>query len=226
MTLPSFIDSPRFPNLLGWEYTVEPLYEVDIVPRGRGHEQRNLSALYPRRRITVRIPQDKIADIVQINKWHHAVRGKFIGFRVQDPTDYLSIDLQPYDSIGTDQLSQTAATDQPLAESTTSPGLYRLIKRYRLAGDFANLDQELPILKPVVATIKVANTLGDEQPAESWEIDEETGLLEPHTAFTGTPGFWGGQFDLPMRFESGLPIDVRNMMIDEASFALIEVPRA
>lgn len=226
MTLPTFIESPRLPSLLGWEYSVEPMYFVDVTMRSQHGERRNLSATYPRRRITVRIPSDKEADIVYINRFHHAVRGKFIGFRVLDPTDYLSIDLDPYLGIEANAVAAVSAVDQPLAELTGSPGSFQLIKRYRLEGLTENLDQELPILKPIASTIKIANSLGVEQSADRWDLDPETGIVQAATGFVGTPGFWGGQYDLPMRFESGLPIDVRDMRIAEASFSLIELPRA
>lgn len=223
MTLPSFIESPRFPSLLGWEYSVEPLYMVDVIMRGQLFERRNLAAVYPRRRLTITIPPDKEADIILLNRWHHAVRGKLIGFRVLDPTDYLSIDLDNYLGISETAVEACTANDQPLAELTSSPGSFQLIKRYRLDGLVEDLDQELPIVKPVASTIKIANTLGDEQDAATWDLDEETGIVEAGTGFVGTPGFWGGQFDLPMRFETGLPMDVRDMRIAGASFSLLEL---
>lgn len=221
--LPDFIESPHFPLLQGWEFDVEPDYRVDVVPRGTGYEQRNASSQYPKRRITVRVPADKFADIPVINRWHHAVRGKLIGFRVQDPTDFLSLELDGYDGVGVMTWEQCTALDQPLTASTAYPGSYQIIKRYRLEGDFTNLDQNLPVYKPYPGRIRVANDSGVEQDAETWDLDTEKGLVTPATGFIGTPLTWGGQFDLPMRFDSGLPIVVRDMLINEVTFVLYEI---
>lgn len=223
MSLPDFIDSPRFPLLQGWDFDVEPDYRVDVVPRGLGHEQRNAPSQYPRRRITVRIPSDKFSDIPAINRWHHALRGRLIGFRVQDPTDFLSVDLDAYEGLGVMTHANCTPLDQPLTPSLTSPGSYQMLKRYRLVGDSSNLDQNLPIVKPVANTIRVANEVGAEQIASRWDLDETRGIITPVTGFVGTPTTWGGQFDLPMRFDSGLPIVVRDMRIAEVSFVLLEI---
>jgi uncharacterized protein (TIGR02217 family) len=226
MALPSFIEQ-RFPSLGGWDYTVDPVYEVGVVSTGReAHEKRNLPTPYPRRRIAVRVPSDKWADIPLVNRWHHAVRGRAVGFRVKDPSDFLSIDIGANQTIDQPTAAMCGPADQPLEEIEETPGGFRLVKDYTVWIDATvNLTQRLPIIKPVVDTIRVANHLGAEQPASSWTIDYTRGVLQPLEAFVGTPATWGGQYDLPMRFNSSTPIDVREHRLSEVIFELIELPR-
>jgi len=226
MSLPTFIEK-QFPSRTGWEWNVEAVYEVPIVVSGKGaKEKRNLPYQYPRRRITVRIPGDRQADIVLINRWHHALRGRAIGFRVQDPTDFLSIDLDPYNGLGKVTYADTTPLDQPVVAAGDTTG-YRLVKEYTIELDgTVDLTQQLPIAKPVDGTIQIANNLGVTQDPSNWTLDYETGLLQTLGGFAGTPATWGGQYDLPMRFDSGLPIDVRDHRIAEVIFELMELPRS
>lgn len=227
MALPSFFEK-RFPLLSGWQFNVDAGYEVEIATSGQGaKEKRGLNYQYPRRKITVRIPQDKAADIILINRWHHALRGRAIGFRVQDPTDYLSIDIDPYQGMGNTTAADTTALDQPIVEVEETPTGFRLLKQYAIEIDETIfLTQDLPILKPVEGTIQIANESGVTQSPDRWLMDYSTGLLEVLGGFVGTPTTWGGQFDLPMRFNSSLPIDVNEHRIAEAVFELIELPRS
>jgi uncharacterized protein (TIGR02217 family) len=226
MTLPAFIEK-RFPALTGWEYTVDPVYDVGEVGTGRdAHEKRNLATHYPRRRIAVRVPSDKWADIPLVNRWHHATRGRAVGFRVKDPTDFLSIDVEALQTIDVPTAAHCSPTDQPLEEIEETPGGFRLVKDYTVEIESTVvLTQRLPIIKPVPDTIRVANNVGVEQPPERWTIDYTRGVLQPLETFVGTPASWGGQYDLPMRFNSSVPVDVREHRLCETVFELIELPR-
>jgi len=79
------------------------------------------------------------------------------------------------------------------------------------------------VSKPVQGTIRVANTLGQEQASSRWSIDYTTGLLTPNGSFSGTPGSWGGEFDVPVRFNSEFPIQLIDHEIQSVQFTLMEL---
>ena len=218
MSIPAFIESPRLELPRGWVYDVGPDYDVSIIRRGRGRERRNLNADYPRVRIRVMILRDRVSDILSIRNFYHAVRGRAVGFRVQDPTDYLSTQVG---CIVDDESPQPSPTDQPLIHIEDND--YQLVKQYVIGEGSLTTIQERPIVKPVVGKIRVANEFGVEQPAESWVLDYTTGIVTPLPGFVGVPTFWGGEFDTPMRFDSPLPLRVQDFRIDETSFELLEL---
>jgi len=203
----------------GWIYDVEEVYDVTIVQRGKA-ESRNLNAEYPKIRISVTIPRDRVADIPYVRRFYRVCKGRTTGFRVRDPSDYLSTDLG---YISSDDDPAVTATDQPLIEDEDSPDHYRLVKQYTIGEGSNSLAEYRYITKPVEGQIIVANDLGDEQPSTRWSLDYTTGVLIPNEQFVGTPAWWGGQFDVPMRFDSELPRRVEDFRIDEASFSLMEI---
>lgn len=217
MTVPSFIESPRLELPRGWIYDVEPLYQVTVIQRGRGGEKRNLSTARPRSRISVTVPRDRIADIPGIRRFWHVARGRTSGFRVQDPTDYLST----ADGFVREGGSGITSLDQPLIDD--GAGGYELWKQYILGEGSNALIHERRIFKPVAGTVVVANEFQDEQDPSTWDLDETTGTVETLTGFTGTPTSWGGEFDLPVRFDSELPLRVEDFFVDSVSFVLLEL---
>jgi uncharacterized protein (TIGR02217 family) len=112
-------------------------------------------------------------------------------------------------------------TDQPFVEITDSPGGWQLVKLYE-DEDAINQQQRL-IQKPIVGTIRVANEVGAEQAAGTWTLDYDTGILTPDVGFVGTPTTWGGQFHVPVMFETAPEFSVTNRRIQETSFALREL---
>lgn len=223
MAIESFIETPRFPLLRGWLHDVDLDDNVDIVKRGRTREQRNVAAEYPLVRISVQIPRERAADIPYIYRFYRVMRGRATGFRVQDPSDYLSTD-QGYSTYQEDP--QPAFTDQPLVEVDGSSGTqFQLYKEYRIGDDFTTGLIELRIIrKPVAGTIKIGNHLGAEQAGGLWSLDTTTGILTVLPGFVGVPTTWGGEFDIACRFDSGLPRRVEDFRLDETSFVLKELP--
>jgi uncharacterized protein (TIGR02217 family) len=221
MPIPSFIERPRFELPRGWICDPQPEYDVSVTRRGNKGERRNLNDPYPLTRISVTIPRERVSDIPLIRRWYHVCRGRAVGFRVQDPSDYLSTpqgfavdasDLQP------------TPLDQPLVEAPDGSGArFQLYRQYLLGEDSYIATQERPILKPVLDTIRVANASGVEQPPSRWTLDDTTGILTIGAGFDGVPATWGGEFDLPMRFDSELPLHVEDFRLDETSFELLEL---
>lgn len=93
-------------------------------------------------------------------------------------------------------------TDQPLVAVS---GGHQLVKRYQ----FGTLTLDRYIYKPVSGTVTFTG---------GGVLDYTTGLITG-----GAGGTWGGEFDLPMRFDSTFPVEVANQRIESVQFALQEV---
>jgi uncharacterized protein (TIGR02217 family) len=199
-----------FPTCPTYGFTSEPRYLVKIVAREGGFERRTRKWSRPLHRyVAVPLGDRSAADVQEVLYFWHAVGGMFTTFRFRDWADYKSCAVQ----------DEPSPTDQPFTFIPGSPGGYQLVKRYT-AG---SLEQLREIVKPEGATIRVANEFGVEQPSNRWILDEATGLLQPIAGFEGTPASWGGQFYVPVRFDSELPVEITNKQIQAATFALAEV---
>ena len=189
----SFLESPRFPGCPAFGFTADPEYRVVITRRASGVELRNRAWNYPLAKITVTVGPRLENEIQELIEFWHVVGGSAVGFRVKDYTDFKSCQVQ----------NDPLATDQPLVETDVA-GIYQLTKRYQ----FGTGTRDRPIYKPVEGTIVLSG---------SGTIDYTTGLVD------GTGGTWGGEFDLPMRFEPTFPIEVVNLRIESVNFALQEL---
>jgi len=195
-----FIESPRFPACPSFGYTSEPEYRVVITRRASGVELRNRGWVRPLIKITATVGPRLETDIQELLIWWHAAGGMARGFRVKDYSDYKSCDVN----------FDPTVNDQPLIETST-PGVYQLTKRYQVGLD-ENGDpvyQDRYIYKPVSGTIQLSS---------GGSVDYTTGLVTG-----GSGGTWGGEFDVPMRFDSGFPIEIQNQRIQSVTFALQEL---
>lgn len=219
-SVPQFIESPRFELPPAWTYRIEPLYESEIVDRGRYGEDINLFTRYPRVRIDVNVPRDRAADIPLIRRWWHVTRGKVVYFRVRDPSDWLST----RDGLHVDdETLQPTPLDQPLIVIPGTEPTYQLYKQYAIGIEGTDeWIQERPIFKPVEGTIRVANDAGVEQIPDRWAIDYTTGILTPEITFEGVPTSWGGEFDTPVRFDSNVPLLLEEHLLRGTNFVLLE----
>jgi uncharacterized protein (TIGR02217 family) len=199
MALP-FVESPRFPYCPSFGYVTDPEYRVVITRRASGVETRNRAWRYTLVKGTVTVGPRAEGEIQDLLKWWHACGGQAIGFRVQDYVDYKSCQVQ----------FTPTALDQPLIEIPDT-GLYQLTKRYE-AGVDANSDPIYnlrPIYKPVVGTVVLSG---------AGSVDYTNGTVSGSSG-----GTWGGEFDLPMRFDSGFPVEILDQRIESVTFALQEL---
>jgi uncharacterized protein (TIGR02217 family) len=195
-----WLESPRFPGCPSFGFTSDPEYRVVITRRSSGVEKRNRAWLRPLIKLTVTVGPRLEGEIQELLEFWHACGGMARAFRVKDYSDYKSCQVQ---------LTPTNL-DQPLVEIPDSPGIYQLTKRYQYGvdenGDPVYQDRE--IYKPVQGTILLSG---------SGTIDYTNGTVN------GTGGTWGGEFDVPMRFDSNFPIELSNQRIETVTFALTEV---
>lgn len=206
----SFIES-QFPICPSLGAQSAPSYLVSVARMQSGAERRNRFWQYPLHRYTISIDPREVDEVQQVLEWFHAMGGPECGFRFVDYADYKSCRVQ----------NTPTALDQPLQSAGGSPVLgYQLVKEYTVG----TRTQERIILKPVASTIRVANELGAEQASNLWTLDDTTGIVTPEMGFVGVPTTWGGEFDVPVRFEnSELPITIQLNTIHGTSFVLQEL---
>jgi len=207
----SFIETPRFPATPKFGLISEPDYSVTTITTSGGWETRNRNWLLPLLKVTVTVGPGPRADdeIQQLLEFWHAVGGSAIGFRYKDWIDYKSC-----------RVSQTpASTDQPLVLLGTSPHYtYQITKRYAAGSQ----TQDRPIKKPVSGTILIADGGTLKTETTDYTIDYTTGIVTmlytPAGAMT-----WGGQFDVPVRFDSTFPAQQVEHGMQSVSFTLTEI---
>jgi len=196
----TFLESPAFPGCPAYGFVSDPEYSVSVTRTASGYEKRNQNWRYPLQRMIVTIGPRNRADIEIVHAFYHAVRGRTVAFRVKDWTDYKtgSVDETP------------TATDQPLI-AIPGGSDFQLVKRYQFGIDQDGdpVYQDRPIYKPVTGTVVLSG---------AGTVDYATGRVTG-----GAGGTWGGEFDLPMRFDSGFPVEIENWKIHSVQFALQEI---
>lgn len=180
----SFIETPLFPISPDLGFQSGFNFDVQIVKVASGAERRTRNRIYPLHQYHITGTRAN-AVIEDLRGFAMAVGGPFVGFRLHDYGDFKSCLVA----------STPTPNDQPLIFNGTA---YQLTKYYVRGAQ----TQQRRITKPVAGTIRIANTSGVEQASNLWTIDTTTGLLTPLAGFVGTPGYWGGNFDVPVRFDA------------------------
>lgn len=207
-----FLESPAFPQCPSFGYTSIPMYSVTAVERASGVETRNRNWAYPLHRFNCTVGPRAEEDVAELLEFWHAVGGSACGFRFNDGVDNRS--CRVHETI--------AATDCPLLlDNSQSPEAYQLIKRYV----FGTREQDRPIYKPVQGTILIADGGVLKAEGSDYAIDYTTGLVTLAFSPSGVLT-WGGEFDVPVRFESDFPVELVDRKIQSVSFTLKELRRA
>ena len=167
----SFVEV-QFPTDISYGATGGPMFLTDVVTTVSGHEQRNSKWSQARARYNVASGVKTEAQWQSLIAFFRARRGKAVGFRFKDWSDYQAIN-QPLQSLGDDE--------------------YQTVKRYVSGAVVA----ERIITKPVVGTVKLyRNSLLQ---VSGWSVDTATGIIT--TALTGTLTV-DYEFDVPVRFDT------------------------
>ena len=202
-------DFVLFPGCPSYGFSVQPQYLVKLNTRDGGFE--NINRRWPRPiNVYTAVPMGPAdeADIQTILYFWHAMGGRATTFLIKDWTDFKSCPVQ----------NDISAVDQPvetvtLLDSTTA---YQLTKVYTVGP----ITQVREITQPKADTILVANEDGD--PQTDFTLDASSGLLKPGATFVGTPTSWGGEFYVPVRFDSELDMQVVDKQIQSVNFTLRE----
>lgn len=206
-----FLETPRFPGCPSFGFMSEAVYAVAIIERASGVEQRNRSWSRPLHRYTATVGPRLEAEIQEALEFYHAVGGRAYGFRFRDAVDYKSC-----------RVNETAtALDQPLEVIADSPEYYQMVKRYTMGA----LSQQRDIYKPVQGTILVADNGVTKTEGADYTVDYTRGTVDLLFAPVGALT-WGGEFDVPVRFDSEFPVEALNQRIQSATFTLRELRAA
>ena len=202
-------DLVEFPECPTYGFNAQPQYLVKIVMREGGFERGNRCWERPLIVFTAVPVGDRDEDVIQsILYFWHAMGGRATTFLFKDWTDFKSCPTQ----------NDVTALDQPLQAVNLDDAstAYQLTKAYTVTP----LTQLREITKPIGSSIVVANDFGDAQ--TDFDLDESTGLLKPGGSFTGTPHSWGGEFNVPVRFDSELDVQIADKQIQAVTFTLME----
>lgn len=198
-----------FPTCPTYGFTVQPQYLVKLAMQEGGFEK--VTRRWPRPlNVFTAVPigpRDE-EDTQAILYFWHAMGGRARTFVFKDYTDFKSCPVQQDEDV----------TDQPLMVTTLpdSSIAYQMRKLYKVG----LLTQVREITNPVGETIQVANGTGDVQ--DDYTLDEDTGLLVPGGGFDGVPSTWGGEFNVPVRFDSELDMVIEDQRLQSANFMLRE----
>lgn len=204
----SFVEDPRFPICQRYGYTVRSQWSETIASAASSRERRNRNWARSLRVFNVQMGPKLQDEILEVYEFWEALAGPDCGFRFRDWADYLSC-----------RVGRTATpTDQPLVVIPGSPGGCQLQKTYRMGSRATVRD----ILKPVVGTIRIADNGVEKTEGSQWSLDYTTGLL---TLFFSPvqPLSWGGEFDVPVRFDSEFPLELSSHQVQQVSFQLKEL---
>lgn len=202
----AFLESPRFEGCPAYGYVASPVFSTAVWRSRSGREVRNSYWAAPLHRIqlTLKGRDDVIEELAE---YYYALGGEWIGFRAKNWANYKSsaIDVA------------VSAVDQPLVfVDEGSPGYWQLTKRYT-KGPYS---RDMDIYKPI-AGILLADNGVTKNPAD-YSVDLTTGRVT--LGFTPTGALtWGGEFDLPVRFEGEFPIEIVNLRVESASLVLMEL---
>lgn len=129
------------------------------------------------------------ADMALIRRLFRVSRGRAIGFRYKDWTDFTSNN--------SDDISAHEPVDQPIGIGDGANKTFQLVKVYTYESESVTRT----IKKPVAGTVRVARDTVEDM--AGWSVDTVTGIVTyvtaPAAAVVVTAGF---EFDVPVRFDT------------------------
>lgn len=207
----SFIETPRFPDLIALGSAGGPEYRTEITELNSGLEQRNQVWAYPRHRYDIGVGANTSAKMDTVRDWFHSMRGRLHGFRFKDFNDFSSAPNMNVAITNTDQL---------LGVGNGVITTFQIVKLYTTG----SLIQTRKITKPVAGSVLVAVAGTPQTLGVNYTLDTTTGIITfLPTLPTGnvTAGF---QFDVPVRFDSDL-VQFEHLTpgIQRASIGIVEI---
>jgi uncharacterized protein (TIGR02217 family) len=218
----AFLDTPRFPDDIAYGSQGGPMYKTAITVMASGREQRNITWGQARHKYDVSYGVRDQASLDDLLSFFHAVLGAAHSFRYKDFSDFHTATPSGY---GADGAPSTAVTkdDQHFGSGDAILTEFQITKTYTKGV----LDTVRNITKPIDGTVLIAvdGVLQTEGGGSDYTIDYTTGII----TFVSPPGdglalTWGGEFDVPVRFESDtITTKIDNYLVGNISVDLIEV---
>jgi uncharacterized protein (TIGR02217 family) len=196
----------RFPLDVSLGSRGGPVRRTDIVTLSSGREHRNSRWAQSRRRYDAGLGVRSIDALHAVIAFFEERRGRLIGFRFRDRTDWRSGPPS----------REPAPFDQRIGTGDGANRVFQLTKAYGSA--YAPYSR--PITKPVGETIRIAVGAAEQEVGQAFTCDPKTGLITlvspPPPGAVITAGF---AFDVPVRF------DTDELDIDLSAFDAGEIPK-
>jgi uncharacterized protein (TIGR02217 family) len=219
----SFLEQ-QFPCGISAGSVSAPERRTDIAINGGGFEERNARWANSRRRYDASFGIKTLDQLHEVINLFEEVRGRLIGFRWKDYTDYKS--CKPSATISN--------ADQTIGVGDGTQRAFRLIKTYGTINKWTRY-----ITKPVENTVQIAvngilQTLAPIGTLGTVNVDYKTGIIlfdvAPLAGQIITAGF---EFDVPVRFDTdtlslsttaGKLGEIQNINIVEIRLRLASLP--
>jgi uncharacterized protein (TIGR02217 family) len=167
----------RFPTDISYGISGGPSFKTDIVTTSSGYEYRNICHIHPRYKYHLASAIKTEEQLLKVVSFFKAMRGKAIGFRFKDWSDY-------------------KVTNQEIAVADGEQSIFQLYKIYTSG----SVETRRDTTKPVSGTISV---FINNKSCEHYEVNYKTGELifkEPPQA--GAVIKVSFEFDVPVRFDN------------------------
>jgi uncharacterized protein (TIGR02217 family) len=187
----SFIESPRFPDNISYGSIGGPKYSNTLVISDSGREYTNINWENARHEFNAAMGVRSMSELSELIKFFHMCRGRAHKFRYKNWLDYKSCDVE----------DTVTPFDQVFGVGDGTTKSFQLSKIYILYG-IAELLNTKVIYKPVPGTIITSIDYIVKTINTDFTVDYTTGMVTFNTAPTsGAVLRWGGEFDLPCRFD-------------------------
>src|SRR5689334_14435719 len=179
----------RFPTAISRASHGGPERRTDVVVLGSGAEERNARWADSRRSYNAGYGVKSLDDLHAVIAFFEERRGRLIGFRWRDPTDWKSCAPE----------GAPTALDQGIGTGDGATAAFQLKKTYGLS--FNPWTRE--IKKPVAGSVLISVAGVTQTPGTAFTVDTTTGLVafQPgHVPSAGAAIAAGFEFDVPVRF--------------------------
>jgi len=184
----AFIESPRFPETIGYQSAGGPVFRTSVVPTISGREYRNARWSQSMHRFDLEHAVKTDTQLTELQTFFEAVgQGRAHMFRFKWKRDY-----------------QLLITNGVLGNGVAVSGTtYQIRKKYTTGSSTYYRDIKKPVITPTLRVYKNAVEVTQAPGAGNFQYDSTTGIVTFGTA--PTPGdalTCTGEFDFPVRFDT------------------------
>ncbi len=199
----------RFPDDISYGSAFKPNYSTRIITSAAGYEARNSNWSESRFTADISYGIKTLAQLQTVQDWFHAVKGRAIGFRFKDWSDFATG-------------SPVGFEDVVLIASAAGGETQVQLKKTYLVG---SQETARTIRKPVAGTVRLGKNGAELTEGPDFTVDTTTGIVTLGTPLAATDLVTGGcEFDVPVRFANDtLPISLDFFEGGNTNIDVIEV---
>lgn len=199
-------DNVTFPDNISYGSRAGPGFRTTIIELSSGSEERVSRWEVPRHRYDVGYGVRTYADLMVVKRFFLARRGALQSFKLKDWQDHATnaehITYGTFTALdGADQPMSATAGTVTLGEGDGTETEFQLVKEY--ADDVQNHLRN--ITKPINGTVLVEVNAVLQTETTHYSVNYQTGIVTFVTAPPlGQTVRWGGEFDVPVRFDESV----------------------